>query len=320
VNQSDGRLAKRVRWEIDAKTRLIALIGDPVEHSLTPRIQNAALQRLGVNVRNLAFRVAPENLRGALQGFKAIGVLGVMVTIPHKEAAFRLADDADNFARLMGSANLLVLREGRFIAYSTDGDAASRSLKEAGIDLRGKRIALVGTGGAGRALAFQFALEGAAELRLFNRTPERARRLAQELRRKLQFTTVSVFPHEPQTLRQQLSDCDLLVNATSVGMHPNEDETPVPADALHRDLTVLDIVYNPVQTRLLREAKRKGCRVIDGVPMLVYTNERALALCLGIFVPSGLVTLMKRVCYRALGARPAGQLERLSLRPARPQN
>ncbi|MFA0775208.1 MAG: hypothetical protein THHGLFOP_000718 [Candidatus Fervidibacter sp.] len=300
-----------MRWEIDAKTRLIALIGDPVEHSLTPRIQNAALQRLGVNVRNLAFRVTPENLRDALQGFKAIGALGVMVTMPHKEAAFRLADDADEFAQLMGSANLLVLRPDengkvRATAYSTDGYAASRSLKEAGIDLRGKRIALIGTGGAGRALAFQFALDGAAELRLFNRTLQRARRLAQELRRKLKFTAVSVFPHEPQTLKEQLSDCDLLVNATSVGMHPNEDETPVPADALRQGLTVLDIVYNPVRTRLLREAKQKGCRIVDGVPMLVYTNERALALCLGITVPSELVTLMKQVCYRALGVRPAG--------------
>lgn len=320
MNQSDGRLAKGVRWEIDAKTRLIALIGDPIEHSLTPRIQNAALQRLGVNVRNLAFRVALENLRVALQGFKAIGVLGVMVTIPHKEAAFRLADDADDFARLMGSANLLVLREGQFIAYSTDGYAASRSLKEAGVDVRNKRIAIVGTGGAGRALAFQFALEGAAELWLFNRTLRRARRLARELQHKLQFKALGVFPHEPQTLREQLIGCDLLVNATSVGMHPHEDETPVPADALHRDLTVLDIVYNPVQTRLLREARRKGCHIVDGVPMLVYTNERALALCLGISIPSELVTLMKRVCYRALGARPAGQLECLSLRPARPQN
>lgn len=294
-----------MRWEIDAKTRLIALIGDPIEHSLTPRIQNAALQRLGVNVRNLAFRVTSKNLRDALKGFKAVGVLGVMVTIPHKEAAFRLADDADEFARLMGSANLLVLSpdekdEMRATAYSTDGYAASRSLKERGVDVRNKRIAIVGTGGAGRALAFQFALEGAAELRLFNRTLVRAQRLARELQHKLQFKAVYVFPHEPQTLKEQLIGCDLLVNATSVGMHPHEDETPVPADALHRDLTVLDIVYNPVQTRLLREARRKGCHIVDGVPMLVYTNERALALCLGISIPSELVALMKRVCYRAL--------------------
>jgi shikimate dehydrogenase len=289
-----------VPWDIDARTRLIALIGDPVEHSLTPRIQNAALQRLNANVRNLAFRVAAHHLRAALKGFKAIGVLGVMVTIPHKESALRLADDADAFARLMGSANLLVLREGRFIAYSTDGYAASRSLKEAGFDPKGKRIAVVGTGGAGRALAFQLAMDGAAELCLFNRTVDKAYRLAGELRRKLHFRTVQVFPHDADALREQLRRCDLLINATAVGMHPREDATPVPADALHRRLAVFDIVYNPVRTRLLQEAQRKGCRTIDGVPMLVYTNEKALELCLGVAVTAELVALMKRVCYAAL--------------------
>lgn len=292
-----------MRWEVDARTKVIALIGDPIEHSLTPRIQNAALKRLGANVRNLAFRVPRGKLRDALVGFKAISVLGVMVTIPHKEDAFRLADDADRFAALMGSANLLVLKKGKAMAFSTDGYAASRSLKEAGFDLEGKRIAIVGTGGAGRALAFQFSLDGAAKITLFNRTMERAKKLAKELKKKLGFDEVCPFPHDADALKRELRRCDLLVNATSVGMHPNEDETPVPADALHHDLFVFDIVYNPVQTRLLREAKHKGCQTLDGVPMLVYTNEKALELCLGITVPPELVALMQKVCYAALRSR-----------------
>ncbi len=291
-------------WEIDALTKVIALVGDPIEHSLTPRIQNAALKRLGANVRNLAFRVQRGRLKDAIFGFKAIGVLGVMVTIPHKEDAFRLADDTDPFAALMGSANLLVLRDGmKVTAFSTDGYAASRSLKESGFDLTRKRIAIVGTGGAGRALAFQFALEGADRLTLFNRTMERAKKLARELKEKLGFDGVRLSPHDAEAMRKELRWCDLLVNATSVGMHPNENETPVPADALHRDLFVFDVVYNPVQTRLLREAKRKGCQTLDGVPMLVYTNEKALGLCLGVTVSPDLVVLMKRVCYAALRSR-----------------
>lgn len=295
-------------WEIDAKTKIIALVGDPIEHSLTPRIQNAALKRLGFNVCNIAFQVPKGKLQDALIGFKAIGVLGVMVTIPHKEDAFRLADEADEFARLTRSANLLILRDSgqgkgdkvTAIAYNTDGHSASRSLKEAGFVITGKRIAIVGTGGAGRALAFQFVLDGAAELVLFNRTVERAKKLTREIKRKLGFDAVQVFPHDVDAEKQELSLCDLLVNATSIGMHPNEPETPVPAEALHRDLFVFDIVYNPVQTRLLREAKLKGCQTLDGVPMLVETNEKALELCLGISVPPEVVTLMKRVCYAAL--------------------
>lgn len=287
-------------WEIDAETKIIALIGDPIEHSLTPRIQNAALKRLGVNVRNIAFRVPKGFLNTVVKGFKAAGVLGVMVTIPHKESAFKLADERDEFSQLMGSANLLVFKDGQTIAYSTDGYAASRSLKEAGVDIRGKKIAIVGTGGAGRALAFQFALEGASELFLFNRTLKRAKKLERELKMKLGFGSVKAFSLAPEFLRSQLCHCDLLVNATSVGMHPNENEAPVPADALHEDLVVFDIVYNPVQTRLLKMAKRIGCQVVDGVPMLVYTNEKALELCLGITVKPDLVELMLRVCYSSL--------------------
>ena len=287
-------------WEIDARTKIIALIGDPIEHSLTPQIQNAALKRLGINVRNIAFRVPKGSLKDAVKGFKAAGVLGMMVTIPHKEDAFRLADERDQFAQLMGSANLLVFKDNKTIAYSTDGYAASRSLKEAGIELKGKRIAIVGTGGAGRALAFQFALEGAAELLLFNRTLERAERLKSELKQKLKFKAVKALALRPSSLVPELKRCDLLVNATSVGMHPNEGEMPVPPEALHEGLIVFDIVYNPVQTRLLKEAKRVGCKTIDGVPMLVYTNEKALELCLGISVNPDLVNLMLKVCYASL--------------------
>ncbi len=287
-------------WEIDARTKIIALVGDPIEHSLTPQIQNAALKRLGLNVRNIAFRVPKGFLRDVIIGFKVAGVLGVMVTIPHKEDAFRLADERDQFAQLMGSANLLVFKDGKIIAYSTDGYAASRTLKEVGIDLKGKRIAIVGTGGAGRALAFQFALEGAAELVLFNRTLERAERLESELKQKLKFKAVKALGPRPSSLVSELRRCDLLVNATSVGMHPNEGETPVPPEALHKGLVVFDIVYNPVQTRLLKEAKRIGCKTVDGVPMLVYTNEKALELCLGVAVTSDLVKLMLKVCYVSL--------------------
>lgn len=290
-------------WEINARTKVIALVGDPIEHSLTPVIQNEALKRLGLNVRNIPFKVKKGFLRDVVKGFKAAGVLGVMVTIPHKEDAFRLADERDEFAQLMGSANLLVFRNGKVTAYSTDGYAASRSLQEAGVELRDKRVAIIGTGGAGRALAFQFVLDGVGELVLFNRTLERAKKLTSELKRKLGFDSVKVLPHTPDLMRAELQHCDLLVNATSVGMHPNEGETPVPTEALHSDLVVFDIVYNPVQTRLLKEAKRTGCKTVDGVPMLVYTNEKALELCLGIAVTPDLVDLMIKRCYRELRGR-----------------
>ncbi|MCS7254293.1 MAG: shikimate dehydrogenase [Armatimonadota bacterium] len=282
---------------INASTKFIAVIGDPIEHSMTPVIQNAALEALGTNVRNIAFRVRREDFDKAVRGAMALGILGLMVTIPHKEAAASISDELDWLAQLTGSANLLHFRDGTIVGYNTDGYGASQSLKDAGVDVKGKRVAIVGAGGAGRCLCFQMLLDGASCVHLFNRTAEKAIRVVEEAKAKLSYENVYAHELKHEALKEVLKDVEILINATSVGMHPNENETPVPADCLHDGLVVFDIVYNPLETRLLREAKEVGAKVIDGVSMLVYTNVRAVEVCLKL-TPS--FELMRQRCIEEL--------------------
>jgi shikimate dehydrogenase len=285
---------------LTASTQFIAIIGDPIEHSMTPIIQNAALRELGVNVANVAFRVTPDNLREAVMGARALGILGLMVTIPHKVPVMQYLDEVDPFGKMMGTVNLIHFHPERgAVGYNTDGYGAARGLEEEGVELKDSRVVLLGGGGAARCLAQKLCLEGAAQLTILNRTVSRAEDIAAETERNTGVPP-TVLELNEENLRDVLPEANLLVNATSVGMHPNENETPAPADALHKNLVVFDIVYNPLETVLLRDARRVGAKTVDGVGMLVYTNERAVQTCTG-FTPD--VQLMRKVCIEELQKR-----------------
>jgi shikimate dehydrogenase len=261
-----------------AHTKTIAIIGDPIEHSITPRVQNAALREIGADIVNVAFRVAPENLEAAVQGARALGFLGLMVTIPHKESVLAFCDELDESARIMGAANLLHFGE-KTIGYSSDGWAALKSLAEENVAVAGARVLIIGGGGAARSLALTFARAGATSVGIANRTIARAEAIAAETR---QFCPSFAASLDNDSLRSHLAQTDLLVNTTSVGMHPHEDETPIPRELLHPALAVYDIVYNPLETRLLRESRETGARAIDGLGMLLGTNVRAVEVCAGL--------------------------------------
>jgi shikimate dehydrogenase len=263
-----------------SRWKTLAIIGDPIEHSITPRIQNRAWQEIGAEIVNVAFRVAPGDLETAVRGARALGALGLMVTIPHKERVLALCDELDESAQLMGAANLLHFHpDGRIIGHSSDGWAALKSLAEEGVEVRGARLAILGGGGAARSLALTFARAGAEEIVLLNRTPARAERIAAEAAPL--GVPVRALELSESTLAPLLLEVDLLINASSVGMHPQEDATPVPAPLLLPDLAVYDIVYNPLETRLLRDARHAGARTVDGLGMLIYTNVRAAEICAG---------------------------------------
>lgn len=285
-----------------SQTQTLAIIGDPIEHSITPRIQNAAwnaLRASGVEADfvNVAFRVAPENLEAAVFGARALGLKGLMVTIPHKERVLALCDELDESARLIGAANLLHFQgDGKIIGHSSDGWGAVQSLAAAGVLALHKSICILGGGGAARSLALTFAREGAREIVILNRTLERAARIAEEMRHSGIVVRAGVL--DESSLRATLPTCDLLVNTTSVGMHPREDESPVPPGVLMSHLAVYDIVYNPLETRLLREAKAVGARAIDGLGMLIYTNVYVAQVCAGHEISAA---VMREEALRALG-------------------
>jgi len=260
----------------DARTRLIALFGDPVAHSVSPIAQSFALSQCGENALCLAFRVPPQNLRSAIGGARALGIAGVMLTIPHKEAALEECGELHPSARLVGATNLLEFRaDGTTIGHSSDGWAALESLKSRGVEIKGARVAILGGGGSARSLALTFADAGAASLTLYNRTSERAQIIADEVSNRTGVPALA-YPLPPDDLR----GADIVINTTSVGMTPHSDATPLAENLLNARHTVFDIVYNPLETRLLREAKARGAQTIDGLDMVLWTNVYAARVCL----------------------------------------
>ncbi len=261
---------------ISSRTKVFALIGDPVEGSLSPPMYNAAFRHLGMDCVYVAFRVPSTSLREAVRGVRAMGIRGLNVTHPHKLSILPLLDDLHPSAREVGAVNTVKNEEGRLVGFNTDGEGAVNFLRERLGSLRGSRVVILGAGGAARALAFSLLREG-VELTVLNRTPSRARRLVLELRRRGGKAEWGGLGREE--IRGALSGADLLINATPVGM--DSTETLVTSDLMHRDLFVLDLVYHPPETALMREARRAGARAENGLGMLLHQAALAFTLFTG---------------------------------------
>ncbi|MDD3814499.1 MAG: shikimate dehydrogenase [Desulfocapsaceae bacterium] len=272
---------------INGQTALYGIIGNPVSHSLSPAMHNCAFAELGENSVYVPFPVL--DLEAGITGLKALGVKGVSVTIPHKEAVIPLLDEIEEVARQIGAVNTLVLKDvdgkKHLCGSNTDWLGANRALSEK-MNLRGAHVVLLGAGGSARAIGFGLLREG-AQLVLCSRTESRGRALASDL----------------GCLWHPLDDAgslegDVLVNATSVGMQPEIQVSPVSKVILPRFQVVMDIVYAPLTTKLLREAKAVGCQVINGLEMLLYQGVAQFELWTGKTAP---VELMRQKLYQATG-------------------
>jgi shikimate dehydrogenase len=254
--------------DIDARTQFCGVIGNPVGHSLSPAIHNAAFQKLGLNFVYLAWQV--ETIGEAIKGLRALGNFrGASVTIPHKVAAIPFVDHVEGTAQRIGAINTIVAEKGELTGYNTDATGALRALRENGVELKGRRIVVLGSGGAARAIVFALAAESLADkLTLLGIEDLERTTLAQDVRSQATLV-VEDFHLDETTLRRVLPDAQVLIHCTPVGMFPKADTTCVPASLLHADLSVMDIVYNPSETRLLTDAKRAGCRMIPGLEMFL---------------------------------------------------
>lgn len=242
--------------QVDSKTKVCCIIGNPVEHSLSPIMHNCAYTELNLNFVYVAFKV--ERLKETVSGIRELGIRGASVTIPHKVDVIPLLDKIDETARKIGAVNTVVNDKGILKGYNTDCDGAIRALQEV-TNLRDKKVVLIGAGGAARAITFGLKQEGAKVL-ILNRTVKKAQSLSREV--KAEFGDL--------TKLGEIGKSDILINATSVGMSPNVDESVVSRKYLHKDLTVFDIVYNPKETRLIQNAKKAGCKIVYGYKMLLY--------------------------------------------------
>lgn len=238
-------------------------------------MHNAAFAALGMPYAYVPFAVQPEKLRTALDALHALGIVGVNLTIPHKEAALSLMDEVTEAARRVGAINTVHCIDGRLVGDNTDGYGFYEPLREMNFDAAGRETLIVGAGGAARSVAFRLA-EAGARITMVNRTLERARRLADAVAAGTGTAVNIIALDDTDCVSRALHRAELLVQTTNIGMHPHEDALPpVPVEALHSSLLVYDLVYNPMETGLLREARKRGCRTLTGVKMLVFQGAAA---------------------------------------------
>jgi shikimate dehydrogenase len=260
-----------------------AVMGDPVSHSLSPAMHNTAFSYVGHNGLYLAFRV--KDIAAAMTGIRALGIRGASITIPHKISALRAVDELDDLARKIGALNTIVNREGVLYGYNTDASGAIKALT-AQTEVKNRHVALIGAGGAARAIGFGILSKG-GRITVINRTKEKGERLARDL----------LADHCPLSELKRF-DGQILINTTPVGMTPHIDALPIKKEVLHKELVVMDIVYNPLRTRLLKEAEAIGCLTVDGVSMFVNQGALQFELWTGTQAP---VAVMKKAVLDALG-------------------
>jgi shikimate dehydrogenase len=285
---------------INGQTKLVGLIGRPVEHSLSPAMHNSAFAALNLNWCYVPLPVLPERLGEAVDGLRALGFVGANVTVPHKQAVMSYLDEATPEAKAIGAVNTIVVSEERAIGYNTDWQGFLTALAEGGFDPQGKRAVVMGAGGAARAVVYALAHAG-AQVTVLNRTPSRAQALVQDFSPLFPSSLLSL-PLAPQTLEEQTAEAHLLVNTTPVGMWPEVDQSPWPEDLTFPDqLTVFDLVYNPGETKLLRQARAAGAKGIGGLGMLVHQGAAAFELWTGEKAP--VETMYETASNSLIGAR-----------------
>ncbi len=268
---------------------VFGVFGDPVAHSKSPDMHNAAFRELGMECTYHAFRVSPENLKDALLGAKAMGFGGVNLTVPLKQEALQIVE-ADPLAAGIGAVNTVDFKDG-MKGYNTDGLGAKRTLEEKNVEIKGSKVLIVGAGGASRAIAFQLARDG-ADITIANRTEQKAINLASEVA-----AVGSARGCGLESIKELIAESDILINCTTLGMHPNTEGTIATAEDMHPDLTVFDIVYNPLETRLLKEAKKAGAKAVTGEMMLIYQGAEAFKIWTGVEPP---IDVMKKAVLEGL--------------------
>ena len=267
---------------INASTSLFCVIGDPISHSLSPVMHNSAFAHIGYNGVYLAFNV--KQVSSAIAGIKGLGIKGVSVTIPHKLTVMEFLDEIDESAVKIGAVNTIINRQGKLYGSNTDYLGATNALLEK-TSIKDKNVIMIGAGGAARAIGYGILSEG-GRLKIVNILEDEGKQLARDL-------DVEYYP------LQDYKDynCQILINATPIGMSPNIDEMPIKKEYLQKDMVVMDVVYNPLKTRLLKEAEDIGCITISGVSMFVYQGVAQFELWTGKKAP---VDVMRKTVLDAL--------------------
>lgn len=272
---------------------ILGIMGYPIGHTLSPLMHNTAIKYLGLDYTYLPFEVKKEDIALAVGGIKGLGIKGINVTIPHKEAVIPYLDDMDENAGLIGAVNTIKLEGNMLKGYNTDGIGFLQSLKrDAQKDVHGKKVILLGAGGAARAIAIHVAFAGAESLLIANRTAERGKKLAGHINKKLKAKSsklkVKAISLEDTSLLEHFKKVDIIINTTSVGMK-SSDKPLFPYNYISDRHLVCDIVYKPLKTALLEEASKRGAKTLNGLGMLIYQGSLSFKIWTGCKMPVEIV-------------------------------
>lgn len=275
---------------ITGHTGLLALIGSPVGHSGSPAMYNYSFERLGLDYAYVAFDVKEDGVKQALEAMKLFNMRGMNVTMPCKVEAAKHVDELSKAAQIIGAVNTIVNEDGKLVGHITDGEGFVNNLRDHGVDVKGKKIAVAGGGGAATAIQVQCVLDGAREITIFNKKDaffERTLATAEKIKAAVPGIVVNVYDIDDiPKMTEEILDSDIFANATIVGMKPMDDQSVVKdLSAFHKDLVVCDAVYNPVETKMLREAKEAGCKTVGGKGMLLWQGVSAFKLYTGQDMP-----------------------------------
>lgn len=294
---------------ITGTTKLTGLIGNPVEHTVSPVLHNSLFNAMGINGVYVPLRVHTGNLKDAVRGLKASEFIGFNVTIPYKEEILEYVDEVSEEVKQLGTANTVKIVNGKLYGFNTDADGFVRAFQnQTGTSFKQKCVCVLGAGGTAKALSVKIAMEGASKVNIINRTVSRAIELAEVVNKALANSGCSetaAFPYSLGTVEvnQLLSSCDIIVNTTSAGMHPDIDSSPVQQDFnFNSRQIVYDVIYNPAITKLLANAKACGCKTFNGAGMLFYQGLRAFEIWMDTTVPNKISTDLSAEFFKYLEA------------------
>ncbi|HAJ33356.1 MAG TPA: shikimate dehydrogenase [Candidatus Atribacteria bacterium] len=273
-----------MKKEINGKTKTIGLIGENIENSLSPFIHNQIIIKYSLDFCYLPFQVKEADLNKAIQGIKALNIKGVNVTFPYKEKVIEFLDEVKESARRIGAVNTIVNNKGNLTGYNTDLIGFKKSLQDNGkFVIKEKNAVILGAGGAARGVIYTLLEEGIEEISIFNRTLKKAKKIKQDFSPFFPQSNINIFSFEQDNIKNKIKEANLLVNATSIGMVCQIDNTPLSDEKLfHPNLLVYDLIYHPVKTLFLKQAERAGAKIINGLPMLVYQGIESFYLWTGL--------------------------------------
>ena len=275
---------------ITGSTRLISLLGNPVKHSQSPYMHNLSFESLKLDYVYMAFEIEEGRIEKGIEAMRTLNAKGFNITMPYKEEAMKFLDEIDEEAKIIGSVNTVLNNNGKLVGYNTDGKGFIKALDEKQVKFRGEKTVILGSGGAAKAIAIQLAIDSAKEIVIANKTLEKAERIVNIIKNHIPEVKVSSIKLDEKILKKELKDAKILINTTPIGMKETMRKSLIKdIKTLHNSLFVADIIYYPSKTELLSQAEEMGCKIMNGLNMLVYQGALAFNIWTGRNMPKSII-------------------------------